>query len=276
MAIIGSAYDIMSVSEESMLACSTNGEWTIERMDIMTEPIHEGSALIHGARLYYRIYGTGPDTLLLLHGNGEDSHCFDRQITAFSKKYQVITMDSRGHGQSERGALPLTQNQMALDAIGLLKYLHIKKASVIGFSDGANIAMLMALKNIYQIDKLVLAGGNLNPTGVKMHWQLPIILGYGICSLIAKFSKNALANCEILRLMVKEPHISPESLGRITAPTLVLAGEHDMIKQRHTVLIARSIPKATLTIIPGASHFVFGKWSHKTNQTILKFLSCKD
>lgn len=146
---------------------------------------------------------------------------------------------------------------------------------MIGFSDGANIAMLMALKNIYQIDKLVLAGGNLNPTGVKMHWQLPIILGYGICSLIAKFSKNALANCEILRLMVKEPHISPESLGRITAPTLVLAGEHDMIKQRHTVLIARSIPKATLTIIPGASHFVFGNGRTKPTRQSLNFFPAR-
>ncbi|MCR1839248.1 alpha/beta fold hydrolase [Murimonas intestini] len=238
----------------------------------MTEPIKEGSALIHGANIHYRIYGNGPKTLLLLHGNGEDGHCFDKQIPDFSKHFQVITMDSRGHGLSERGPEPLTLDQMSIDAIELLKYLRVKSASVLGFSDGANIAMLMALKSVYPIEKLVLAGGNLYPMGVKPSCQLPTILGYGICSLIAKFDKKARIKAEILGLMVKEPRINPDSLGRITAPALILAGERDMIKDKHTKLIARSLPKSTLTIIPKASHFVFGKWAEQTNEVVLNFL----
>jgi len=224
----------------------------------MTEPIKEGSALIHGANIHYRIYGNGPKTLLLLHGNGEDGHCFDKQIPDFSKYFQVITMDSRGHGLSERGPEPLTLDQMSIDAIELLKYLRVKSTSVLGFSDGANIAMLMALKSVYPIEKL--------------SCQLPTILGYGICSLIAKFDKKARTKAEILGLMVKEPRINPDSLGRITAPALILAGERDMIKDKHTKLIARSLPKSTLTIIPKASHFVFGKWAEQTNEVVLNFL----
>ena len=108
--------------------------------------------------------------------------------------------------------------------------------------------------------------------GVKPSCQRPTILGYGICSLIAKFDKKARIKAEILGLMVKEPRINPDRLGRITAPTLILAGERDMIKDKHTKLIARSLPKSTLTIIPKASHFVFGKWAEQTNEVVLNFL----
>ncbi|WP_395027632.1 alpha/beta fold hydrolase, partial [Robinsoniella sp.] len=102
--------------------------------------------------------------------------------------------------------------------------------------------------------------------------QFPIIIGYYLCSFIAKFDKKALHNASVLGLMVKEPHVRPEMLAKITVPTMVIAGQHDMIKEQHTKLIAHSIPKAQLKIIPGATHFVFGKWADETNHMILTFL----
>ena len=72
--------------------------------------------------------------------------------------------------------------------------------------------------------------------------------------------------------MVREPCIQPDSLKRITCPVLVLAGSRDMIKRSHTRLIARSLPNATLSILPGADHFLFGRFAEETNAKILSFL----
>ena len=131
----------------------------------------------------------------------------------------------------------------------------IDKASLLGFSDGGNIALTFALKWPQRVDRLILNGANLAPSGVKRSVQIPIVLGYGLTAVLARFSPEAARRAELLRLMVREPHIRPSELGRITAPTLVIAGTHDMIREKHTRLIARSLPNALLEIIPG-DHFV--------------------
>lgn len=241
---------------------------------IIIEALKDGYLNIHDAEIYYRIYGDSENenTLLFIHGNGEDWTCFQRQLEVFSKDYRVITMDSRGHGRSMAADTTITLKQIAKDAVMLLQKLGVNHAALIGFSDGANAALEIALNSTFKIDFLVLAGSNLSPSGVKFTVQFPIIIGYYLCSFIAKFDKKALHNASVLGLMVKEPHINPGMLAKITVPSLVIAGQHDMIKESHTRLIARSIPKAQVKIIPGANHFVFGKWADETNQTILTFL----
>lgn len=238
----------------------------------MTEPRQHGHLNIENADIYYRVYGKGKKTILMLHGNGEDWTCFTKQIEVFSKNFTVVTMDSRGHGRSGYGRKPLTLKQIARDALQLLSLLKIPSAIVIGFSDGANVAMEMALHSSYSFEKLVLAGGNLSPEGVKMFAQIPCIIGHRMCEILARFWPHIQNKADILGLMVHEPHIAPESLGRITVPTLILAGERDMIRLGHTRLIAHSIPNSKLVIIPKADHFIFGKWADSTNKVIEEFL----
>lgn len=237
------------------------------------KPLKDGFYHAKDVDIYYRIYGTGENIILLIHGNGEDWTCFKNQIEELSVNHTVITMDSRGHGRSINNNANITIKLIAKDAVGLLKFLQIKHVSLIGFSDGANVAMEMALNYSLKIDHLILAGGNLYPKGVKMKCQLPITLGYLLCRFIALFNKKAVHNAQILGLMVNEPNTKPTALSSITAPTLVIAGEHDIIKENHTKLIARSIPNAKLEIIPNAEHSVFDKWSKQTNRCILHFLS---
>ncbi len=193
--------------------------------------------------------------LILLHGNGEDGTYFDPHIPALARHFRVIALDTRGHGKSPRGSAPFTIGQFARDLGDFMDAQGIERASLLGFSDGGNIALTFALEHPKRVDRLILNGANLDPSGVKRSVQIPIVLGYGLTAVLARFSPEAARRAELLRLMVREPHIRPSELGRITAPTLVIAGTHDMIREKHTRLIARSLPNALLEIIPG-DHFV--------------------
>lgn len=124
-------------------------------------PVRAGYLDLSDTILYYREYGAedAPHTLLLLHGNGESWRCFARQIAPFSEAgYRLITLDSRGHGNSGRGTLPMTPQQLAADALDALSLLEIPRAVPVGFSDGGNIALLMGALRPSAIEALVAAG----------------------------------------------------------------------------------------------------------------------
>ena len=221
-------------------------------------------------RLDYIEKGTGTP-LILLHGNGESKEYFKHQINVFSKNYRVIAVDTRGHGKSPRGMAPFTLNQFAEDLKDFLDSLEINKAIILGFSDGANIALLFTLKYPDYTEKLILNGADLTPKGVRLKTQLPICLSYGIVSLISVFDKKAISKKEMLGLMVTQPNINPTELNKIKVPALVIVGTDDMIKQSHSRLIAESIPNCKFSVIEG-DHFIAGKSYKKFNEEILKFL----
>ena len=142
---------------------------------------------------------------------------------------------------------------------------------ILGFSDGANIAMKFAMKHPEMVKALILNGGNLDPTGVKRTVQIPIEIGYKIAKRFAHKSADARRNSEMLGLMVNEPNIKPSELSLITMPVLVICGTKDMIKESHTKEIAEHLPNATLTIIPG-NHFIANKNPGAFNQAVEAFL----
>ena len=209
--------------------------------------------------------------MVLLHGNGEDSSYFVHQIAHFSKSYRVIAIDTRGHGQSPRGEKPFAIKQFAEDLKDFLDAGNIAKAVILGFSDGGNIALEFVLKYPERVEKLLLNGANLFPSGVKPLYQWPIEIGYRIAKLFSKKSEKALRNTEMLGLMVNEPHIDPSELAALTMPVLVIAGTKDMIKESHTKLIYKSLPNAQLAIIEG-DHFVANKRPETFNAAVERFL----
>ena len=209
--------------------------------------------------------------LILLHGNGEDCSYFEHQMNPFAEHFRVIALDTRGHGKTPRGNAPFTIRQFAEDLSTFMDQHGIVKAHILGFSDGGNIAMVFAMTHPEKVEKLVLNGANLDASGVKRNVQIPIEIGYRIAKLFAKKSPDAKKKAEMLGLMVNEPHISLEELKLIQSPTLVIAGEKDMIKEEHTRLIAKSITKSTLTIIPG-DHFIANKNPKAFNKAVLSFL----
>ena len=221
--------------------------------------------------LFYEEKGQGLP-FIFLHGNGEDGSYFKNQTEYFKNKYRTIAVDSRGHGKSPRGTAPLSIGQFSRDLYDFMNLLGIPSAIILGFSDGANVAMTFAMNRPEMVKALILNGGNLCPEGVKRSTQFPIEIGYKIAKHFAKKSEKAAKNAEILGLMVNEPHIVPSELSKITAPTLVVCGTRDMIKDSHTRLIAENIPNAKLTILKG-DHFIASKRPAEFNRVVDEFLN---
>lgn len=249
--------------------------------------------------LHYKEAGRGIP-LLLLHGNGENGDYFVHQIDYFQKKYRVIALDTRGHGQSPRGERPFTIRQFAEDLRDFMDEKEIKKAHILGFSDGGNIALIFALKYPERVDHLVLNGANLNGAGVKPSIQIPIILGYQAASALAgpgkklfeklyggsrktrmtaagMFFEKAKRRSEMLGLMVNDPDISSEELFRNRDPEfekikkLIIAGDKDMIKDAHTRLIYECLSNARIKVIRG-THFIAKENFQEFNQAVDDFL----
>ena len=217
---------------------------------------------VNQCRINLDIEGSG-EPLLFLHGNGEDRNYFQRQREYFTKFYQCIFMDSRGHGESDLGTRGLSLSLMADDVIKVIEALNIPRPHVLGFSDGANIAILAALKNQHIFHKMILNGANIFPKGIKTSVHASMVKEY----LFSRGFKHSL-----LSLMVNEPKLSFDDLKEIKSETLVIAGEHDLIKTSHTEQIARSIPKAELVILPKGDHFCAFKQDHVFNEVVHQFL----
>lgn len=210
--------------------------------------------------------------LILLHGNGESSGYFVNQIDRFANEYRVIAVDTRGHGASPRGNKPFTLETFADDLKNLLDSLNIEKANILGFSDGGNIAVIFALKYPERVASLVLNGANLFPSGLKSSFLIPLKVLFAVFSLLSHFSRRAKRRSELLYLMAKQPNIQPERLSGIKCPVLVIAGTQDVIKEKHTKLIAASLPDSSLCFLKGG-HSIAKTNSVEFNSAVEKFLN---
>ena len=210
--------------------------------------------------------------LILLHGNGESSGYFVNQIDRFANEYRVIAVDTRGHGASPRGNKPFTLETFADDLKNLLDSLNIEKANILGFSDGGNIAVIFALKYPERVASLVLNGANLFPSGLKSSFLIPVKVLFAVFSLLSHFSRRAKRRSELLYLMAKQPNIQPERLSGIKCPVLVIAGTQDVIKEKHTKLIAASLPDSSLCFLK-VGHSIAKTNSVEFNSAVEKFLN---
>ncbi len=223
-----------------------------------------------GIALHYSEKGAGKP-LILLHGNGDSLEYFAHQIDTFSQFYRVFAVDTRGHGQSPRGTAPFTIRQFSEDLVAFMDAHAIRKAHILGFSDGGNIALTFALQYPERVDKLILNGANLDTRGVKRRYQIPIEIGYRITGLFANRSPDAKRNFEMLGLMVNEPNLHTEQLKTLHIPTLVIVGTNDMIKASHSREMANALPNATLVTLKGG-HCIAKDAPQAFNAAVAEFL----
>ena len=238
-------------------------------------PVAGHTAELNGIKLYYEIYGTGAP-LVVLHGNGGSIAALRYQIDFFRSHRQVIALDSRGHGRSEMGAGRLTYQQMAADVAALLTQLQAAPADVLGWSDGGIVALLLALHHPAVVRRITISGANLSPEALA-----PADLAGMQADL--RHAKTMLATgdqsqpwsvvCQYLELMVTQPHLTAADLAKITAPVLVLAGEHDLIPAAHTRSIAAGLPHARLHIFIGAGHGALQEVADVFNAIVDKFFN---
>ncbi|MGO4204547.1 alpha/beta fold hydrolase [Rhodococcus sp. TAF43] len=231
-----------------------------------------GFALAAGARLHYEVHGDG-EPLVLLHGNSENLGYFAGQVPAFAATYRVLALDTRAHGESTRGDGPLDFERFADDVCAVLDATGVESAHVLGYSDGGNTALTLALRHPARVRSLIVNAANLDPAGLGPMFRIPATAAWMLGGLVAPLSRGLARRRGMLGLMVRHPHIAPAALAAIDVPTLVIVGERDVIPRRHTDLITRSIPGAELVVLPGAGHASAEERPDLFNAAVLDFLA---
>jgi pimeloyl-ACP methyl ester carboxylesterase len=233
-----------------------------------------------GARLYVTTYGHG-SPVILLHGGLANQRYWGNQVPDLVRAgHRVILIDSRGHGRSTRTDQRYTYELMTSDVVAVMDQLRLQKATVVGWSDGAIVALVMALKVPYRLTGVFAFAANMDPSGVKDDTETN--------PTFARFERQAADDyaelsptpndyadfqAAIEQMWATEPNYTAGDLATITTPVTIADGDHDeAIKREHTEYLARSIPGAKLVILPQASHFAMLQQPDEFNAAVLAFL----
>ncbi len=197
-------------------------------------------ANINNQKIYYEKHGNGTP-LIMIHGNGEDHTIFQKAVEKLKNHFTVFVMDSRGHGQSSK-ANSFHYSDMAEDVYCFIKEIIKEKPIYYGFSDGGIIGLLLEINHPNSVQRLIISGANTNPKGLK-----PIFL-FGMKS------NYFFSHSKLTKMMIKEPNITKIMLSKISVPTNITCGEHDMIKLADTKMIHENIKDSTLKIFKNELH----------------------
>lgn len=220
--------------------------------------------------IYYKVVGEGYP-LVLLHGNGEDMSIFDRLVDELKGQYQLICIDSRYHGKSIYAG-EMSYTQMCKDVISVINALNIDEYDVIGFSDGGIVSILLSL-NDNRLKHMVLLGANTKVSGLKAicrinDWSMLFCL-IPFCL----YNKKMRIKWRLIKMMETMKEITKEELNTIKIPTLILAGEFDLIKDEETQYIHENIKYSVKKIIKNGTHFLLRDEFSLTFREINLFLT---
>jgi pimeloyl-ACP methyl ester carboxylesterase len=232
-----------------------------------------------GARVWHASYGSG-SPVILLHGGLGHSGNWGYQVPALVRSgYRAVVIDSRGHGRSTRDARPYSYELMASDVLAVMDALNLEKGCLVGWSDGACIALTLAAKAPARVSGVFFFACNMDPSGVK-----PIEPGPILDRCFGRHAKDYAqlsatpdqfkAFVEAVSLMQRtQPNYSAHDLAEINVPVAIAQSEHDeFIRREHAEYLAHSIPDAELVTLQGVSHFAPLQRPEQFNAAILAFL----
>ena len=227
-----------------------------------------------GVRLYFETYGEG-EPLLLVHGNGQSIGSMAAQIDFFKTHRKVVAMDSRDHGRSADSDGPITYEKMTDDLAALIDHLALGPVDVVGWSDGGIEALLLGVRHPARVRKLVSMAANLNPSTTAIYEETDALVRQLLAEMPASVRNTPEGKraVKVTGMMLKEPNIDPGLLAKVSAPTLVLAGDHDLIRTEHIVEIYTHLPDAQLAIFPDSTHLVPFDNPKLFNETVERFLA---
>ena len=228
---------------------------------------------IRGFNMYYETYGSGKP-LLIIHGNGGSIKDFENQIPFFSKEFKIIIADNRAQGKSRDPGDSLSYEMMADDLNGLLDHLHLDSCYVLGWSDGGIDGLLLAMRHPDKVKKLAISGANLWPDTTAVD---PFVYKWArdqFQSLKNMKQTPTIKNkLKLANLLTNEPHISISDLNKVLCPALVIGGDHDILLPQHTLLIASSIRKSYLWIVPNSGHSAAIYYKDQFNKVVSDFFN---
>ena len=224
-------------------------------------PSSGGRLNVGDVGLYHAVFGDG-EPVLLLHGGMGHSNYWGHQVEALARRHRVIVLDARGHGRSTLSPQRMSYRLLADDVVRALDALKIRRTAIVGWSDGACVALILARQAPARVAGVFFFGCNMDPSGTKAFVPMPVI-----DRCFARHAKDYAALSEtpdqfepfvaaVSEMMRTQPNYTARDLAAITVPVAIVHAEHDeFIKREHADHLARSIPDAELMLLPGVSHF---------------------
>ncbi len=239
---------------------------------------------IDGVNTWYDEVGGG-DPLVLLHGGLCTNETWAAQIPALAESFRVIAPERRGHGHTADVPGPITYAAMSTDTIGFLDKIVAGPAHLVGWSDGGIVGLMVAIARPDLVRKLVVIGANFDTAGVvpEIEEMFTNMSADGdemamFRGLYEQHSPDGpdhwpVVFAKFVEMTQREPHIPTGDLARISAPTLVVVGDDDMVTIDHSATLYRTIPNSELAVIPGTSHAVATEKPELLNRVVLDFLA---
>jgi pimeloyl-ACP methyl ester carboxylesterase len=218
-------------------------------------------------RTWYDQHGTG-DPLVLMHGGLVDSRFFAPNLGALAEHFQVFTPERRGHGHTPDVEGPISYQLMADETIAFLEQVVGAPADLLAHSDGAFVALLVGIQRPELVKRLVLISGGFDKSGEAapdMEWDVAAITEF-LGPAYGEVSPDG-------EEAAKEPHLDVSELGKVTARTLLLFSDDDLVTRQHMVDMYEAMPSAELAVVPGTSHFLTQEKPHLVNAIVLDFLT---
>jgi pimeloyl-ACP methyl ester carboxylesterase len=232
-----------------------------------------------GARIWYSAYGAGAP-VILLHGGLGHSGNWGYQVPALiASGYRAVVIDSRGHGRSTRDGRPYSYELMASDVLAVMNALHLSRAALVGWSDGACTALILAARHPYRVAGVFFFACNMDPTGVRPLDPTPALNrcfsrhteDYKRLSATPEQFKHFVEDVGLMQRT--QPNYSRQDLEKIRVTVRIVQSERDeFIKREHAEYLARTIPGARLTLLTGVSHFAPLQRPKQFNTAMLSFV----
>ena len=231
------------------------------------------------AQIWYATYGAG-SPVILLHGGLGHSGNWGYQVPALvSSGYHAVLIDSRGHGRSTRDGRPFSYELMASDVLAVMEALQLQKAALVGWSDGACTALILAAKAPARVAGVFFFACNMDPSGVKPLEASPTLNrcfnrhGKDYAQLSATPEQFKAFVQDVTLMQQTQPNYSAQDLAQIRVPVVVVQSEHDeFIKLEHAEYLAGAIPNAQLLVLKGVSHFAPLQRPEPFNAAMLAFM----
>jgi pimeloyl-ACP methyl ester carboxylesterase len=230
-------------------------------------------------KTWYDERGTG-EPLVLMHGGLVDARFFAPNIDALAERFHVYTPERRGHGHTPDVDGPINYQVMADDTIAFVDSVLGEPVDLVGHSDGAVTAMLVAMQRPELVKRLVLISGGFNKSGEampEMEWNVDQVFeflgpSYGEVSPDGVDHFKVVAT-KIGEMMAVEPNLQASDLAKVTQRTLVMFSDDDLMTLSHAVEMYDALPNAELAVVPGTSHFLTQEKPALVNALVLDFLT---
>lgn len=230
-------------------------------------------------KTWYDERGAG-DPLVLLHGGLVDARWFEPNIDPLAEKFHVYTPERRGHGHTPDVDGPISYQLMADDTIAFLETVVGGPVDLVGHSDGAFVAMIVAMQRPELVNRLVMISGGFNKSGEAApdaEWDVDQIFEF-LGPSYGEVSPDGIDHFKVVATKVgdmaaKEPNLHASDLAKVPQRSLVMFSDDDLVTMAHVVEMYDALPNAELAVVPGTSHFLTQEKPALVNAIVLDFLT---